>query len=499
MKKALIVEDELLARVGIRSLINWEELGITLLEDAQDGREALNQIEKEHPDIMLLDLNIPEISGLELLRVIKKKNLRIKTIVVSCYDDFDTVKEAMKLGAVDYIRKFGLSKEELVTSLTNLMELPPEEPNEIRKSAAQIHMELTKKIQNIPKEYQNGWCLSFYMFWKHTQEMTEMKIVETIADQYFQTIGIEFMSFMYEGKLLILMKQEVTREAVEQMMMKIHPFLSNPCYVGITPYQNCESQFLVRIANTIENYGFYGLGEEIAYLDLPVSLQKTYPFDISVYMEKLERGIKKISEEDIMNTLEELFEQILQYKYLSVTLVKKLMIEIISCFSAKAGQLGGAIEEIEVFDSYKHYQKMVQMTSFDEMKHWWSEFVHQFSLLFFTSQKRAESDIIHSTLEYIDTHLNQVIQLSDVAKYIGVSEPYLSSFFKKSMNENFIPYVNRQKIKKAKQLLMEGKMVYQVSDLLGYENSTYFSKVFKKMEGVTPEQYKKSLSVSKLP
>ena len=72
MMKALIVEDELLARVGMRSLINWEELGITLLEDAQDGREALNQIEKEHPDIMLLDLNIPEISGLELLKIIKK-------------------------------------------------------------------------------------------------------------------------------------------------------------------------------------------------------------------------------------------------------------------------------------------------------------------------------------------------------------------------------------------------------------------------------------------
>lgn len=61
------------------------------------------------------------------------------------------------------------------------------------------------------------------------------------------------------------------------------------------------------------------------------------------------------------------------------------------------------------------------------------------------------------------------------------------------MNENFIPYVNRQKIRRAKQLLAEGKMVYQVSDLLGYENSTYFSKVFKKVEGMTPEQYRKSL------
>lgn len=110
--KALIVEDELLARVGMRSLLPWEELGIALLEDACDGREALQQIESGHPDLMFLDLNIPEISGLELLKIIRSRHLSVKTIVVSCYDDFDTVKEAMKLGAVDYIRKFRLSKEE---------------------------------------------------------------------------------------------------------------------------------------------------------------------------------------------------------------------------------------------------------------------------------------------------------------------------------------------------------------------------------------------------
>lgn len=495
MMKALIVEDELLARVGMRSLINWEELGITLLEDAQDGREALNQIEKEHPDIMLLDLNIPEISGLELLKIIKKRHIPLKTIVVSCYDDFDTVKEAMKLGAVDYIRKFGLSREELTVSLANLIELPSAEPQEPLKSAAQISYEIKEKIQNIPEEYQTGWCLSFYMLWKHAQEMTDMKIVETIACQYYQNLGRTFMSFNYEGKLLILMKEETNREEVEQLLMQIRPFMTNRCYIGITPYanQNHESKFFVRIANTIENYGFYGLGKEIALLDLPVTLQKTYPFDVSAYIEKLERSIQKISEQEIMQTLEDLFDQILQYKYLSVTLVKKLMIEVISRFSDKAGQLGGAIEEIEVFDSYKHYQKMVQITNFDDMKRWWAEFVHQFSALFFTRQKKSESDIIQSTLEYIDNHLDQSIQLSDVAQYIGVSEPYLSSFFKKTMNENFIPYVNRQKIKKAKQLFAEGKMVYQVSDLLGYENSTYFSKVFKKVEGMSPEQYRKNL------
>lgn len=172
---------------------------------------------------------------------------------------------------------------------------------------------------------------------------------------------------------------------------------------------------------------------------------------------------------------------------------EKLMIEILSRFSKKAGQLGGTIEEIEVHDSFKHYQKMVQITNFRDMRRWWKEFVCKFTLQFFTRQKKSESDIIQNALDYIEKNLCRSIQLSDVAKYVGVSEPYLSSYFKNTMNENFIPYVNRQKMKRAKQLLAEGKMVYQVSDLLGYENSTYFSKVFKKVEGITPEQYRKRL------
>lgn len=142
--KALIVEDELLARLGMRSLIDWGAMGITLLEDASDGAEALKRIEKEQPDLILLDLNIPEINGLELLQIIRQRKLPSKVIVVSCYEDFDTVKKAMKLGAVDYIRKFGLSKEELLSTLRNIIEMPVEIPSYLQQSAVQNNMKMRK-------------------------------------------------------------------------------------------------------------------------------------------------------------------------------------------------------------------------------------------------------------------------------------------------------------------------------------------------------------------
>lgn len=493
--KALIVEDELLARVGMRSLIDWEALGITLLEDAQDGREALERLEKEHPDIMLLDLNIPEISGLELLEIIRKRRINVKTVVVSCYDDFKRVKTAMKLGAVDYIRKFGLSREELIAALANLTENPAEVLPELPKSVAQIGQESRQRIQNIPEEYWKGCCVSFYMLWKYAEEMGDMKIVEAIAAQYYQKLGRQSLCLSYEGKLLFLMKEQSSREEAAALLKQIAPFVSNRCFIGITPYEyeGKDHKFFIRIANSIEAYGFYDSSDEIlVFRDaLPIRLQ--LPFDEASCMERLERGIQKMSREDIMEVLEELFGRIAADPYVSVNLVKKLMIEILSRFSDKAGQLGGAIEEIEAGGSYKHYQRIIYMTSFEDMRRWWTEFVSGFTMQFFTRQKCSESDIIQSALDYIEENLDKTIQLSDVARHIGVSEPYLSSYFKRNMNENFIPYVNRQKIRRAKQLLGEGKMVYQVADLLGYENNTYFSKVFKKMEGMTPDEYRRRM------
>lgn len=82
--KVLIIEDEILARVGLHQLLDWEALGFILLEDAKDGQEAIQSIENNHPDILLLDLNIPKVNGLQILEYLNKNNLDCKVIVISC-------------------------------------------------------------------------------------------------------------------------------------------------------------------------------------------------------------------------------------------------------------------------------------------------------------------------------------------------------------------------------------------------------------------------------
>lgn len=491
--KVLIVEDELLARAGLRSLIDWDSLGFTLLEDARDGREALERIEDQKPDILLLDLNIPKLGGLELLEIIKNRGLPIKTIVISCYDDFHTVKEAMKLGAADYIRKLGLSGEELTEALSGISRRPYEVKAKAVQSAAQRRQEDRRKLLNIPPKFQTGSCLSFFIRRSCSESLMDMEILENLVRQYYQKSDREVLCLFYEGKMLALSQKPAEASEIDGIHRQIRLFLSDECCIGVTDCRKAgeETRFFLRIANTIEHYAFYVPDTDTFYFDRPLEIGKQYPFDAEDFTKKLKAKIDTIAENEIMEAIDGMFDAIDRNKYVSVYLVKRLMIEMLGYFSGRAEKLLGSIEDIEVDGSFRHYQKIVGLNSLKDCRRWWREFVRRFASQFFILQKSSESDIMEQALNYVEANLYRTIQLSDVARSIGVSEPYLSSFFKKNMHENFIPYVNRRKVECGKRLLEEGRMVYQVSELLGYENSTYFSKVFKKAEGITPEQYRK--------
>lgn len=119
------------------------------------------------------------------------------------------------------------------------------------------------------------------------------------------------------------------------------------------------------------------------------------------------------------------------------------------------------------------------------------EFADIFFNVFFIPYKSEHSDILKKTFLYIDDNISQPIQLASVAQAIGISESYLSTFFKREMGKSFITYVTIRKLEKAEYLLQKGNLACQVSEALGFENYSYFSKVFKKYIGITPDAFRK--------
>lgn len=105
MERILLVDDEPIFRMGLRSVISWEELGCQIVGEAKNGEEALIQIEEKKPDIVFLDIKMPKMDGIRVLEKRKRYEKNPKFIVLSCFNEYEYVREAMKLGAFDYLFK----------------------------------------------------------------------------------------------------------------------------------------------------------------------------------------------------------------------------------------------------------------------------------------------------------------------------------------------------------------------------------------------------------
>ena len=125
-RKILIVEDEVLVRCGLRSMVNWEKLGLDVIGDASNGKEALEIYEKEKPDIVMTDIKMPVMDGLELIEKIREQDQSTRIVLLTCYEEFSYLMRAMKLGVSDYILKLKMKPDEIEKAMEKVCkELEP--------------------------------------------------------------------------------------------------------------------------------------------------------------------------------------------------------------------------------------------------------------------------------------------------------------------------------------------------------------------------------------
>ena len=446
MKKVLIVEDEILARLGLRQLVDWKKLDLELLPDATDGEEALEMIRNSRPDIILLDLNIPRVSGLEILEFLKKEEMQTRVIVVSCQEEFDVVKKAMKLGAYDYLRKLNLSSDELESILEKCLG-ETEERNKV-----------------------------------HMQGIREIRYEEIMRDSRDIFAG----TCNYQTLICILAKDT---EELSGVMEMIHKWAETELREGLQIQKgNQYGYFLLKEKPERSVYM-----EKLVFFQKKIETEGHSPRGMHGYLDSLKEKIRSFDREKTEQELHGIFGLIRQESYISINVLRRNFMDILGIYSMVAQSLNGALEEIELDGDNCHYQKIMMMESLREIEKWFLKFNDIFMEKFWIAYKCSRSEILQKVVKYIEVHIMEPIHLSDAAAETGVSSAYLSTMFKKEMGYNFIEYVNLRKIELARQMLQDGKMVYEVSELLGFENSTYFSRVFKRYTDVSPDTYRKQM------
>ena len=394
MLKALIVEDELLARTGLRTLVNWNKLGYELLRDAKDGHTALEIIREARPHLVFLDINIPGINGLELMKQINQEDIPVKIVVLSAFEDYETVRAALKLGAVDYISKLSLNKEEFSALLQNLR---------IEEQAGHSGTRGTDPHQGIPGRRDDN--------------------------------------------------EDESRHMNYAALLRFY---------GEKPESHIPGTFTEKTA-----------------ADIP----------LLPLFRNLENSLEKMEYESVEKAVCAMFELVRGTKYLPEHVVRRMLADMLAVFSLRAARLGASIDTLFVNNSSRHYQFLMSAEDLSALESGFLLFAKSYTEAFFPAARAHNSLILTRALEYIANNIFNPIQLSETARFAYVSESHLSNLFRQKLGVNFVTFVVQQKMKKAKELLLEGDFVYQAAEKLGYESASYFSKVFKKYEGLSPEHF----------
>jgi two-component system response regulator YesN len=418
MRRIMIVDDEIMVRFGMRAIIDWEKQGYEVVGEAENGLEAYEKIEQLQPDLIFTDLVMDKMDGFELIEKCKADYPKIQFVILSNYNDFDNVRRAMQLGALDYIFKLTVTKEDVLKVL-DLVEKKMGESKEndlsdiVRKNRHAIRSTLIKRL--VEKGYVN--------FDDLVKEFEIIGVELPVNRPYFVfMVGIDnYRKEVLEGKLTGV---ELLKFSMENMITEI-----------------LEERFKV--------FGFNYDTEDLLFI-----VTWDSELDGSQIHTELE------------NRFSVMYEYIKRYFDVSITAVYSKEYNNLKDISRAVDECKSILRKRLPHECGKLHD------SNDSM--------------------RSE---IKEIKEYINLHLNENLTIELAAKETNMSQSYFSHVFKENMKMGFIDYVNRTRIMRACELLARQDMkINEVADMVGIENYNYFSILFKKVMGVSPNAYKKSIS-----
>jgi len=544
MYKILIVDDEVLVRVGIKSMLNWEDKGYTIIGEACNGIEALAKIQEQEPHIIFVDLIMKKMNGFELITVVKKDYPNIKIIVLSCYNDFQNVKEAMRLGANDYIFKLTVTSEELLTTLEVLKNQIDEDIKKNKNKniydtmfSENLAIIKDKKIKiAIEQSYFNEkeFCNELMALnmkvsieekysvliikinniyeLNYNDKIKEKDILNSaIGNMISEILQIfpNFEIFNYgEGDIGIifnLKKSAFIEKEVMEAFIKIKDYLHRYLGIGVsgglsTKHKGIrEFKIAVFEAEKACNLRFYcGSGKCLVSLGKEdINGNDRLLPDLNDYSKIIIESIEKSNHELCNQYISEYITKLKYFKNLPEFKIRNKINQLLYFLNNIANRNGIDIYLINIENfSLEPQEIILKYDSIDDILVWMNLFITKFIQVLHKKNLGKYREEIIKIKYYITNNLDKAIDIPTAANYVNMSESYFSHIFKKDVGISFIDYVNNEKIEKAKELIsLNNYKIYEVSDKLGFQNATYFTMLFKKISGLSPSDYKKSIKV----
>lgn len=498
--KVLIVDDEFITRQGISHMIMWEQEGFLLVGEASNGQEGIEMIEKYQPDIVLADIVMPVLNGIEFSMILQEKYPNIKLIILSSYDNFEYVRTTLLNGAVDYVLKPTLNPEILLRALKKAAAGIPGFSLDRRESVAletQMERYLTGYQDSISEaEYKERFpymqfrVLAGNMKKSCGNNTRQWDKVQEILIKYLYKNGFEKLCTLYleqevffcvinykkPDEMFLIEKLKEGAEKAGKIAENLFLVLSD----GFTEFSRIRDIYEKEIKQSLEQKFYFAekfLIEQGEYVTAEAE---------RFHYEEYAGLLKNHQFSQAMALLKEYMEYLCQCRYdayqcknLFKNLLYNLLMEMEKC-GVKSEELRRA-----------YFKKTDKTEREKEFLLCCSEITEELSSMV-PDSRHSEDFRIEEMKEYIRTHYMEKLELADLAEEFSFNYHYISSYFNQHMQEGFSGYLNMVRIEKSCALLRESSMpISDVSMEVGYSDHGYYCRMFKKLKGETPSQYRR--------
>lgn len=501
MIKVLIIDDEVPIREWLNFCVNKFN-GFEVIGTASNGEEGYSIFKEHLPDIVFTDIRMPIMDGLEMMKMIQNIKPDIYSIVLTSHVEFEYARKALQLGAHEYVLKTEITEKsvgELLAKGKKKIEENRSDDSEynyekalnrnnflksliLKDKSITINEDLLKKYDII---FDKGPIFALSIISKPHESIEKNKVILPKVEGINNVI-----KFNYDLDHIMVMgningshsRKEQQDKCIEYCNEIIKKY---PCKIGVSDiFDNISSlDTTMRQAYSRISLSFYSEREKIFAQQTTILKRPTNGEKLKV---KLSKELINQNYLEVINIKNQIKQEIEQEKPIDIEYVKEVYIFIITSIMHVTNENIELIEE----DFARINSRIIESNSFVEINKVLEEAFQIFNDKYNKDMSNC-SYAIRSAIKYMNENYSKSINLSDVAKHVGLSSEYLSRLFKEETGIKFIVYLNNIRLKQAVKMLQTSNLkVYEIAEKVGYANLSYFSTVFKKSFGINPFDYK---------
>ncbi|HBM81163.1 MAG: response regulator [Clostridiales bacterium] len=536
MFKLFIVDDEPETREGLKSCIDWANYGIRVVGEADDGKIALERILKEKPDIVLTDVRMPDMGGIELANKLRDLKSDVKIVFISGYDDVAYLKSALKVEAVDYILK-PVDLNELDGVIRKVLNIISEEDNR-KRLINEMSARLTESMPALRQKFlmtlvRDGIECSedygkrmdflglklpadkFYCIFvlsvddrataldslsERDNQLISLSVIKICDELICSTLqGYTFENRRGEYVCILRLDTLEDEDKLYPLVCKIKDKLFEYLELSITigvgetvhKLENIVKSYMIAYEN-VKRRLFLGKNRIITMDSLETLEDSEYKFDFTK-IQLLVNILKSADKEKVIKSIDDIFNEMSKYKNGDINYCTNICLQLVLTASRQVTELNLNIND-ERFDEDEIWKKLLTFETLLERKMFIKDYFVAVCGCIAEKRNKKSKNIIRRIKQVIDNRYRENITIKDIAKEVYLSTTYLCMIFKQETGETVNDYLTSVRIKKAKELLMDPK--YRQCDIcyeIGYTEPGYFSRIFKKYTGLSPTEYRETM------